>query len=182
MNGSVPIADGISVRTASHTDISAIQSIYAHHVLNGLASFEEEAPSVREMERRRSVAEKLGLPFLVAEDKNSIVGFAYAAPFRSRAAYRFTLEDSVYIAENGRRKGYGKLLLSAVLEQCTGLGYRQIVAVIGDSANTASIRLHEQAGFHHAGTVKAAGWKFGRWVDSVTMQRALGDGDKTDPE
>jgi phosphinothricin acetyltransferase len=150
-----------------------IQAIYSFHVLHGLASFEEEPPSVEELNRRRADALDRGLPYLVAETGGVVVGYSYAAPYRSRPAYRFTVENSVYIEEDLRRRGVGYLLLSALIARCIACKYRQMIAVIGDSENRASIALHERLGFIRVGTLHAVGFKFGRWVDSVLMQRAL---------
>lgn len=156
--------------------MAAVRGIYAHHVRHGLASFEEEPPDVREMARRRARIVKKGLPYSVAEIGGKVAGFAYAALFRDRSAYRFVVENSVYVSPRFQRRGIGSALLEAVIVECTELGYRQMIAVIGDSANTASINLHRRAGFELAGTLPATGFKFGRWVDSVYMQRGLGEG------
>ncbi len=174
--------DGISIRDATEDDLAAIQAIYAHHVNHGLASFEEVAPNVAEISRRRDVARDNGLPYLVADEDGVVQGFAYASPFRARSAYRYTVEDSVYVGPDAVGAGIGSALLSALIERCTERGFRQMVAVIGDSANQASIRLHAKHGFTQTGLMPAVGFKFGRWVDSVRMQRPLGDGDKSLPE
>jgi phosphinothricin acetyltransferase len=155
--------------------MDAIQAIYAHHVLKGFGSFEEVPPDTEEMTARRGRVITAGLPHLVAEVDGEVAGFAYAAPYRDRSAYRHTVEDSVYVAENRRGQGVGRALLAVLVERCTDLGYHQMVAVIGDSENTASIQVHEQAGFRRAGVLRSVGHKFGRWVDSVLMQRQLGD-------
>lgn len=165
-----------TVRLATDDDMAAVQAIYAHHVRHGLGSFEEVPPDLEEIvARRRSYLDR-GLPYLVAEDDGMICGYAYAAPFRPRSAYRHTVEDSIYVAPDQNLRGIGSLLLSELIDRCTELGYRQMVAVIGDSGNRASIRLHERLGFRHAGLMQAVGFKFGRWVDSVIMQRPLGPG------
>lgn len=172
----------IRIRDSADADLSSIQAIYAHHVLTGLGSFEEVVPDAAEMARRR--AEILGrrLPYLVAETgAGGVVGYAYAGPYRTRSAYRYSLEDSVYIAPDAQNRGIGRALLAALLERSTALGYRQMVAVIGDSANHGSVRLHLAAGFDKVGLLPAIGFKFGRWVDSVIMQRALGPGATTLP-
>lgn len=170
-----------AVRPATEADVPAIQRIYAHHVLHGLASFEEVPPGMEEMLRRFRDVTGRGMPYLVAEVGGRVAGYCYAAPFRARAGYRFTLEDSVYV-ENGRAgQGIGRALLEALLVRCERGPWRQMVAVIGDSANTASIRLHHALGFQHAGALRAVGFKLGRWVDSVYMQRPLGAGDATLP-
>jgi len=150
-----------------------IHAIYGFHVLHGLASFEEEPPSVDELSRRRADMLDRGLPYLVAEMGGVVVGYSYAAPYRSRPAYRFTVENSVYVDHNLRRRGAGYLLLSALIARCVERECRQMIAVIGDSENMASIALHERLGFIRIGTLRAVGFKFGRWVDSVLMQRAL---------
>lgn len=169
------------VRTAAAGDIAAIQAIYAHHVRHGLATFEEEQPSLVEMQRRHAEVIAQGLPYLVAEDSGAVLGYGYCAPYRTRSAYRFALEDSVYVKEGEQRRGIGRALLVDLITCCERLGYRQLIAVIGDSANAASIALHAKLGFVRAGTLRSVGYKFGRWVDSVTMQRPLGGGDMTPP-
>lgn len=171
------------VRDAVDADMDSIAAIYAHHVLNGLASFEVVAPDTAEMTRRRADVLARGLPYRVAEGGDGgIQGFAYAAPYRTRPAYRYTIEDSIYVAPEATGQGVGRLLLQDLIERCTALGYRQMVAVIGDSGNSASIGLHARLGFVQAGAVRSAGFKFGRWVDSVIMQRPLGNGDTTLPQ
>lgn len=173
---------GGTLRVAAPDDLPAIERIYAHHVLTGLASFEDQPPDLAEMERRFADVRGRGLPWLAAEDEaGRIAGFAYAAPYRLRTAYRYTLEDSIYVAPDSLRRGFGRALLGALIAGCAALGYRQMVAVIGDSANRASIRLHEGLGFRQAGLLPATGFKFQRWVDVVLMQRALGPGDTTPP-
>jgi L-amino acid N-acyltransferase YncA len=157
-------------------DLGRIQAIYAHHVLHGLASFEEEAPDVEEIGRRRADVLARGLPHLVAERGGLVLGFAYAGPYRLRRAYRYTVEDSIYVAEDCRGMGVGRALLAELIGRSTAAGCRQMIAVIGDSGNAASIGLHASLGFAEAGVLRAVGFKFGRWVDSVLMQRALGPG------
>ncbi len=164
------------VRNAQRTDLPHVQRIYAHHVLHGLASFEEQPPNLDEMTRRYEAVLKLGLPYLVAELGGSVGGYAYAAPYRARPAYRFTLEDSIYVDDASRGRGIGRLLLADLVARCAALGYRQMLAIIGDSANAGSIGLHAAVGFQHAGLFKAVGLKFGRWVDTVIMQIELGEG------
>jgi L-amino acid N-acyltransferase YncA len=170
------------IRPSRDEDVAAITAIYAHHVLHGLASFEELPPRPEEIARRRAAILEHGLPYLVAERRGRVVGYTYAGPFRPRIGYRYTLEDSIYVdaAEVGR--GIGRALLPPLLARCTELGYRQMVAVIGGRETIASIRLHEALGFAHMGVLKAVGFKFGRWVDIVMMQRALGPGDSTLPD
>ena len=169
------------VRDAADADLPAVQAIYAHHVLYGLASFEEVPPTVEELRRRRSAVLELGLPYLVCELDNRIVGYAYAATYRTRPAYRYTVEDSVYIADGSGRRGIGTALLTALIARCEAGPWRQMLAVIGDSANAASIGLHRRHGFAVIGTLPSVGYKFNRWVDSVIMQRALGSGASTPP-
>ena len=169
------------VRDAADGDMAAVQAIYAEHVLKGLASFEEVPPDVAETGRRRAAVLELGLPYRVAECEGKVLGFAYAVPYRHRPAYRYSLENSVYVASDALRLGLGRLLLADLIERCTALGYRQMIAIIGDSQNQASINLHAELGFQTMGALTSVGFKFGRWVDSVVMQRPLGDGDRTLP-
>jgi phosphinothricin acetyltransferase len=169
------------VRPAAAQDLPAIQSIYAHHVLHGLASFEEVPPSLEEMRRRFDEVTGRGLPYLAAVEKGEVLGYGYCGLYRTRSAYRHTLEDSVYVQQGRQGKGVGKAVLAELIERCTALNYRQIVAVIGDSANAASIGLHASLGFVRAGNLRSTGFKFGRWVDSILMQRPLGAGDGSPP-
>ena len=169
------------VRPAAAQDLPAIQSIYAYHVLNGLASFEEEAPPLEEMRRRYEDVALQGLPYLVAEDKGEILGYGYCTLYRTRSAYRHTLEDSIYVKQGKQGKGVGKAVLAELITRCTALNYRQIIAVIGDSANAASIAVHASLGFVRSGSLRSSGYKFGRWVDTVFMQIPLGPGDGTKP-
>ena len=171
-----------TIRSSRDDDIPAITAIYAHHVLHGVGSFEEEPPSAADMHRRRNEIVSRSLPYLVAEHSGRVVGYCYAGLFRPRSGYRFTLEDSIYVdpAEMGR--GIGRVLLGQVLARCETLGYRQMVAVIGGRETVASIRLHEALGFVHMGVFEAVGFKFGRWIDIVVMQRALGEGAATLPQ
>jgi L-amino acid N-acyltransferase YncA len=171
----------VQVRPATPDDLPAIQSIYGHHVLHGLASFEETPPSLDEIRRRYDDVASRGLPWLAAEFGGVVAGYGYCAPYRSRSAYRYALEDSVYVRHGSEGRGVGAVLLRTLIEHCEGLGYRQIIAVIGDSANAASINLHASFGFVRVGTLRSAGFKFGRWVDSVLMQRPLGPGDGSPP-
>lgn len=167
-------ADVIVLREAGETDLSAVQAIYAYHVLHSSGTFDEVPPTLAEMaERRRGIAER-GLPFLVAGRQGRVDGFAYASTFRPRSAYRYTVEDSVYVDPTCIGRGLGRLLLHGLVAGCQALGYRQMIAVIGDSDNHRSLRMHEAAGFVRAGTLVAAGFKFGRWLDVVFMQRDLG--------
>ena len=169
------------IRGARDDDVAAIAAIYGYHVAHGVASFEEVPPMVDELARRRAEVVARGLPYLVAERDGRVIGYCYAGPFRPRVGYRFTLEDSIYVdaAEVGR--GIGRLLLEPLLARCTELGYRQVVAVIGGRETVPSIRLHEALGFAHIGAFPAVGFKFGRWIDIVLMQRALGPGAATLP-
>src|SRR6266446_8084032 len=161
------------VRDSRDEDMPKIHAIYGFHVLHGLASFEEEPPSVDELSRRRGDVLDRGLPYLVAEMGGVVVGYSYAAPYRSRPAYRFTVENSVYVDHNLPRRGAGYSLLCALIARCAERECRQMIAVIGDSENMASVALHERLGFIRIGTLRAVGFKFGRWVDSVLMQRPL---------
>lgn len=174
--GSTP-ALAMTVRDAADADLAAVQAIYAHFVLHGLASFEEVPPSTAEIARRREAVRALGLPYLVAEAEGRVLGFAYAGPYRPRPAYRYTVEDSVYVAPDAGGRGAGRALLATLIRRCEAAGFRQMVAVIGDSGNAASIGLHRALGFETAGVLRSVGFKFGRWVDSVLMQRRLGPGD-----
>ncbi len=169
------------IRDSRDDDVAAITRIYGHHVLHGLASFEETAPPPEEMARRRADYLAQGYPYIVAERDGRLVGYAYAAAYRTRPAYRFAVENSIYIDQEDRQGGVGSALLPALIERCEALGFRQMIAVIGDSANAASIGLHAKFGFRTVGTLAAIGWKHGRWVDSVLMQRALGAGDSAAP-
>jgi L-amino acid N-acyltransferase YncA len=161
------------VRDAREDDMAQVRAIYAHHVLHGAASFEEEPPTLVEMQRRRADVLARRMPYLVAEIGGEVVGYAYASPYRARPAYRFTLENSVYVDAARPRAGIGRTLLAALIARCEQGDWRQMIAVIGDSANTASIGLHATLGFRRVGTLQAVGFKFGRWIDSVLMQRAL---------
>lgn len=172
-----------SIRPAADADFDAIQRIYAHHVLHGLASFEEAPPDAAELMRRWRAIAGAGLPYLCATEDagGALVGYAYAGPYRPRSAYRFTVEDSVYVAPGQTGRGVGRGLLRQLIEICINLGKRQMIAVIGDSGNAASIAVHRACGFELTGTFLAIGFKHGRWVDSVLMQRALGPGSTTKP-
>lgn len=169
------------VRPATPEDLPAIHEIYGHHVLHGLASFEEEPPPLEELQRRFDDVSSRGLPWLAADFGGVVSGYGYCAPYRSRSAYRYSLEDSVYVRHGSEGRGVGSALLGALIERSESLGYRQLVAVIGDSANAASINLHASFGFLRVATLRSVGFKFGRWVDSVVMQRPLASGDATPP-
>ena len=164
------------VRDARDDDMAQIQAIYAHHVLHGTASFEEEAPSLGEMQRRRADVLGRGLPYVVAETDGVLAGYSYATPYRARSAYRFSIENSVYVDHARHRAGIGRALLTALIARCERGDWRQMIAVIGDSAHVASVALHASLGFRNIGTIEAVGFKFGRWLDSVLMQRPLGPG------
>jgi phosphinothricin acetyltransferase len=171
----------VRIRDSRDEDVAAIQSIYAHHVRHGSASFELEPPDAIEMARRRTDVLDNGFPYLVAEVDGQLLGYAYVNFFRTRPAYRFSVENSIYIDEAARGRGLGRRLLEALILRAEAAGARQMIAVIGDSANTASIGLHAACGFRFAGLLQASGWKFGRWVDTVLMQRPLGEGGLADP-
>jgi len=172
----------VQVRPATPEDLPAIHAIYAHHVRKGLASFEEEPPSLEELRRRYDEIAVRGQPYLVADFGGTIAGYGYCSFYRSRSAYRYALEDSVYVRPDVEGRGVGTALLSELIRRCEALGYRQLIAIIGDSAHAASIALHASQGFQRVGTLRSVGFKFGRWVDSVIMQRPLGSGDGTRPE
>ena len=174
-------ASAPAIRDATDADLPAIQAIYAHHVLHGTGTFELEPPGVDEMARRRADVRGNGLPYLVAERDGRVLGYCYANLFRPRRAYRFFVEDSIYVDPAAIGQGVGRRLLARLLADCEAAGCRQMVAVIGDSANTASIALHANLGFRFSGLLRASGWKFDRWLDTVFMQRALGDGEVTAP-
>jgi L-amino acid N-acyltransferase YncA len=171
----------IRLRPSENGDIARIAAIYRHHVLNGVASFEDEPPDFDEIARRRSEILARGLPYLVAERSGQVLGYCYASCYRTRAAYRFAVEDSIYIDAAEVGHGIGGALLSALIERCAAQGYRQMVAVIGGSDQWPSIRLHQRLGFARIGVLAAIGFKFGGWVDTVLMQRALGEGATTNP-
>jgi L-amino acid N-acyltransferase YncA len=171
----------VRVRPASEQDMPAIQEIYSHYVLLTTASFEDEPPTVAEMTARWQRVHARGLPYLVATKGKRVVGYAYAAPFRERAGYRYTIEDSVYVAEDFRGRNVGNALMTELIERCVALGFRQMIAVIGDSTNASSLALHSRHGFFVVGALSSTCFKFGRWVDAVLMQRILGDGDNSLP-
>jgi L-amino acid N-acyltransferase YncA len=169
------------VRAAADADLPAITRIYGHHVLTGFGTFEEIPPGVDDMAARKAAIDARGTPYLVADD-GGVVGYAYAAPFRPRAAYRYTVEDSVYVAPDMTGQGVGKALMARLIEACEAMGLRQMLAVIGDSGNAGSIGLHRAMGFEQTGVTPALGFKFGRWVDVVWMQRRLNGGEATLPD
>ena len=171
----------IFVRDASDADMHAVTKIYATHVLHGLASFEEIPPSLEDMQSRRASVLQLGLPYLVAVMDGRVVGYSYATFYRTRPAYRYTVEDSVYVEDGLNGRGIGTVLLAELIARCERGPWRQMLAVIGDSGNAGSIALHRRMGFTPAGSLTAVGFKLGRWVDGVLMQRALGEGSSTLP-
>ncbi len=170
------------LRDATVDDIAPIHAIYAHHVLHGAASFEEVPPDAAEMANRFRALRQKRMPYIVAVQDHRLLGYAYAGPYRPRSAYRFTVEDSIYLAPDAAGRGIGRRLLAEIIERSTALGMRQMIAVIGDSDNVASIALHRALGFAMIGTFPAVGFKFGRWIDSVLMQRPLGEGQSSLPQ
>ena len=180
MSSSKPL--NVIVRDATALDMAAVQAIYAFYVERSAASFEEVPPTVDEMQKRHQATLDRGLPYLVAEDNGEVVGYCYAGPFRQRSAYRYTVEDSVYVAPFVVGRGVGAAILSALVDRCESLGYRQMIAVIGDSANQGSIALHRALGFRQEGVLRGVGLKFGRWVDVVIMHRPLNADGKPLPD
>jgi phosphinothricin acetyltransferase len=172
---------GVVIRESRDADMPTIHGIYAHHVTTGLGSFEETPPEPAELQRRRADILARGLPYLIAEADGRIAGYAYVGPYRTRSAYRYSVEDSIYVAPGFQRRGVGRVLLAELIVRATALGYRQMVAVIGDSANHGSTGVHAAQGFVRVALLPAIGFKFGRWVDGVMMQRALGEGQTTLP-
>ena len=171
----------VTIRDLTPADLPAIATIYEHHTLHGTATFDETPLSLDEMREKYEKVRAQGLPWLVAEAEGAVIGYAYASLFHARSAYRFTVEDSVYVDPAHQRKGAGRALLAEILTRCEALGYRQMIAAIGDSANHGSIGLHRALDFRDAGVYKDVGMKFGRWLDVVLMQRALGDGANSMP-
>lgn len=169
------------LRAATADDMAAIQDIYADHVLHGSASFELTPPTVAQMLERWAAVREAGLPYLVVEVEGAVAGYGYATLYRPRPGYRFTCEDSVYLRSGMGGRGLGALLLAAIIQHCEQGGWRQMVAVVGDSANVASLKLHERQGFRRVGVFESVGFKHGRWLDTVLMQRVLGPGDSTSP-
>jgi L-amino acid N-acyltransferase YncA len=172
----------VLIRDAAEADLGAITKIYAHHVSHGLASFEVVPPTIGELRLRRAAVLDSGLPYIAAELRGEVVGYAYASAYRARPGYRYTIEDSVYVDQGLTGAGVGSALLTALIERCEAGPWRQMLAVIGDSANTGSIALHRRLGFTHVGTFASVGFKLGRWVDTVLMQRPLGAGDRSLPQ
>ncbi|HWL79337.1 MAG TPA: GNAT family N-acetyltransferase [Roseomonas sp.] len=169
------------IRPATAEDIPAITAIYAHHVRHGRASFEIEPPDEAEIRRRQEALLAQDMPYLVLEQDGTVLGYAYAGPYRPRPAYRDTVENSIYVRADQAGHGFGQRLLAALIEACEGRGLRQMVAVVGDSGNTASIGLHRAMGFREVGVLRAVGWKHGQWLDIVLLQRALGPGETEPP-
>ncbi|MBS77079.1 GNAT family N-acetyltransferase [Variovorax sp.] len=171
-----------TIRPSREDDIPAIAAIYAHHVLHGTGTFETEPPSPTEMAARRADVLGKGLPYLVAERDGELLGFAYCNWFKPRPAYRYSAEDSIYLAEAARGQGLGARLLAALSEAAEAAGVRKLIAVIGDSANAGSIGVHRGQGFTQVGVLKDCGWKFGQWRDVVLMEKSIGAGSSTHPE
>jgi L-amino acid N-acyltransferase YncA len=172
----------VQLRPSCDADVAAITAIYGHHVLHGTGTFETTPPTEADMAARRADVLGKGLPYLVAEEDGRLLGFAYCQWFKPRPAYRFSAEDSIYLHPDAAGKGVGKLLLAELARQAEAIGIRKLIAVIGDSANAGSIGVHRSLGFSHAGQFKSCGWKFGRWLDIVLMEKSLGEGDTTPPE
>ncbi len=167
------------IRPSRDEDIAAITAIYAHHVLNGTGTFEVDPPSVADMTSRRADVLAKGLPFIVAEEAGQVIGYAYCTWFKPRPAYRFSAEDSIYLAPGVHGKGIGRALLAELAAQAERVGIRKLIAVIGDSSNAGSVGVHRSLGFEHVGILKSCGWKFDQWLDVVLMEKALGQGDST---
>jgi len=170
------------LRPSRDQDMDAIAAIYAHHVLHGTGTFETEAPSVQDMAARRADVLAKRLPYLVAEQDDQVVGFAYGNWFKPRPAYRYSVEDSIYLAPGQQRAGLGRALLAELLARCEAVGIRKVMAIIGDSANAGSIGLHRALGFSQVGVVESCGWKLGAWRDIVIMQKTLGTGSSAPPQ
>jgi L-amino acid N-acyltransferase YncA len=169
------------VRDVADGDMQSIQEIYADQVLHGVSSWEEQPPTLNEMIERRDAIVAAGNPYYVALLDGVVVGYTYASPYRTRVGYRYTIENAIYVAKNTRGHGIGRCLIEALAERCEALGYRQMIAVIGDSENQLSIGFHRQMGFIQVGHIKSIGFKFDRWMDSIVMQRPLGSGDSNLP-
>ena len=180
MSKSLPA--GLEIRPVTDDDLVAIQKIYAHHVIHGLASWELEPPDIAEIAARRDGFLSRGYPYLVAILDGEVLGYAHAGPYRTRPAYRFTVENTIYLHPDRAGQGIAQPLLQRIIDDCTGLGYRQMIAVVGDSDNQPSIRFHEKMGFRQVGLIEGIGWKADRWLDSVILQRALGQGNITSPQ
>jgi len=170
-----------SIRPSTDADVAAIAAIYTHHVLHGTGTFEIDPPSAQDMAARRADVLAKGLPYLVAEEDGRVLGFAYCNWFKPRPAYRFSAEDSIYLAPEAAGRGLGRQLLTALAEAAQACGVRKLIAVIGDSANAGSVGVHRALGFEHVGVIRSCGWKFERWLDIVLMEKALGAGDSQPP-
>jgi phosphinothricin acetyltransferase len=170
-----------TIRPSRDEDVAAITAIYTHHVLHGTGTFEIDPPTAADMAARRTDVLARGLPYLVAEDGGRVIGFAYCNWFKPRPAYRFSAEDSIYMAPDAHRKGLGRALLAELAARAEAVGVRKLIAVIGDSANAGSIGVHRSIGFTHVGIFKSCGWKFDQWRDVVLMEKPLGAGDSTPP-
>jgi L-amino acid N-acyltransferase YncA len=171
-----------NIRPSREEDIPAITAIYSHHVLHGTGTFETTPPTAADMAGRRADVLSKGLPYLVSEENGKVIGFAYCTWFKPRPAYRFSAEDSIYMADGTGGKGHGRALLEALAAQAQAVGIRKLIAVIGDSANAGSVGVHRAVGFNPVGILKSCGWKFGKWLDVVLMEKALGQGDSTPAE
>ncbi len=171
----------MDIRPATEADLPEIQAIYAHHVLNGTGTFEEIPPSIEEMTRRFAATTGRGWAWLVATDATGIIGYSYFTQIRDRSAYRYSAEDAIYVRDDVRGQGVGKALVAQLLIAAEAAGFRQMIAVIGDSENVGSIGVHASLGFQRIGTLRSVGLKFGRWLDAVYMQRPLGTGDGNTP-
>jgi L-amino acid N-acyltransferase YncA len=172
----------LTLRSSTDADLPAITAIYAHHVLHGTGTFETTAPSESEMASRRIDVLAKGLPYLVAENDGRVLGFAYCQWFKARPAYRYSAEDSIYLDPDAAGQRIGNKLLSELTKEADAAGLRKLIAVIGDSDNVRSIGVHRAVGFRHVGTIESCGWKFGRWLDIVLMEKSLGEGGRTPPE
>jgi len=172
----------IQIRPSHDADVAAITAIYSHHVLHGTGTFETDPPGAADMAARRADVLSKNLPYLVAERDGELLGFAYCNWFKPRPAYRFSAEDSIYLADGARGQGLGARLLAALSQAAEAVGVRKLIAVIGDSANAGSIGVHRAQGFSHVGVLKDCGWKFGEWRDVVLMEKVLGEGSTTRPE
>ncbi|MGH6626852.1 MAG: GNAT family N-acetyltransferase [Burkholderiaceae bacterium] len=170
------------IRPSRDEDIAAITAIYAHHVLHGTGTFEIDPPTPAEMTARRADVLAKGLPYLVTEEGGQVTGFAYCNWFKPRPAYRFSAEDSIYMAPGTHGRGLGRALLAELAARAESAGVRKLIAVIGDSANAGSVGVHRSVGFQHVGVLRSCGWKHGQWRDVVLMEKALGAGDATSPE
>jgi phosphinothricin acetyltransferase len=169
------------IRPSREQDLAEITAIYAHHVLHGTGTFETEAPALADMAARRADVLTKGLPYLVAEEKGQVLGFAYCNWFKPRPAYRFSAEDSIYLAPDANRRGMGRVLLAELAAKAEAAGIRKLIAVIGDSANLGSVGVHRSVGFEHVGLLKSCGWKFDQWLDVVLMEKVLGAGNSRPP-